>query len=251
MIQAAPTQHFSFLPWAERSASNRVYPLSIAEGLQSGTIFADLREAPTSVLFWHYCGFAYLSGAVSDDLLDEIASDICRQDRRRMVLITDDDTVARWLRDHQYAVARRIEYEYGGSGGTSQMPLGIRIERIDGSNLPRITGRIVPAFSWEEDRFLRSGFGYAAFEGDAFCGVAFSAAVSSSQVDIGVEVRADHQGRGIATALVHRMCREALALGKKPVWAHAERNLASMRTALRCEFVPRKMNWYACLKQAE
>ena len=251
MIQVEPAQYHTFIPCAERTAANRVYPRSIAEGRQSGSIFADLPEAPECVLFWHYCGFAYLSGVVSEILLDEIAVDICRRDRRHMVLITDDDAVLRWLTDRQYAVARRIEYEYGGTGRGSRMPAGIRMERIDAGNLKRITGRIVPAFSWEGDGFLRGGFGYAAFDGDAFCGVAFSAAVSDDEVDIGVEVSADHRGRGIATALVHRMCEDTIEQGKRPVWAHGEGNLASRATALACGFVQRKINWCASLKQAE
>lgn len=251
MIQVEPAQYHTFIPCAERTAANRVYPRSIAEGRQSGAIFADLPEAPRCVLFWHYCGFAYLSGAVSDALLDEIEADICHRDRRRMVLITDDEAVARYLQDRQDAVTTRLEYEYGGDSVTSRMPAGIRLERIDAGNLKRISGRIVPAFSWDGDSFLRGGFGYAAFDGDTFCGVAFSAAVSDDEVDIGVEVSADHRGRGIATALVHRMCEDTIEQGKRPVWAHGEGNLASRATALACGFVQRKINWCASLKQAE
>ena len=168
-----------------------------------------------------------------------------------MVLITDDEAVARYLQDRQDAVTTRLEYEYGGDSVTSRMPAGIRLERIDAGNLKRISGRIVPAFSWDGDSFLRGGFGYAAFDGDTFCGVAFSAAVSDDEVDIGVEVSTDHRGRGIASALVHRMCEETIEQGKRPVWAHGEGNLASRATALACGFVQRKINWCASLKQAE
>lgn len=250
MTEASPNRYRDLIPWAEGVRANRVYPLSIAEGRQSGAIFLDRPEAPTCAVFWHGCGFAYISGDASEALLEELAADLCRRYRRRMVLITDDEIALRWLRQKQYAVARRIEYEYAG-GPAGPAPTGVRLERIDERNLPRITGRIVPAFSWEGDRFLQGGFGYAALDGDEVCGAAFSAAVSSKEVDIGVEVRADHRRRGIAGALVRRMCEEILAQGKRPVWAHGEGNLASRATALACGFTERKINRYACLKQAE
>ncbi len=80
------------------------------------------------------------------------------------------------------------------------------------------------------------------------CGSAFSSAVSAYEVDIGVEVNPDHQGRGMATVLVRRMCEEIISQGRKPVWAHAESNTASMRTALKSGFIQKKINRYCCIK---
>jgi hypothetical protein len=47
------------------------------------------------------------------------------------------------------------------------------------------------------------------------------------------------------------MCAEFISQGKKPVWAHAETNTASMHTALRCGFVQSRINSMICIKQAE
>ena len=71
------------------------------------------------------------------------------------------------------------------------------------------------------------------------------------EMDIGVEVDPDYRGRGIAAALVQKMCAEAISQGKKPVWAHAETNAGSMHTALRCGFIRKQVNSTICLKQAE
>ena len=240
-----------YVPWANRSPCNRVYPLSIAEGRQSGTIFVDALETPKSVLFWHYCGFAYISGTISERLLEEVATDVCHRSRRRMVLITDDAFAKDWLIGNGYQVADRIEYEYAGGGTRRVAHTKIDIQRIDEHNLHRITGRIVPAFSWEEERFLKDGFGFVAFERGAFCGAAFSAALCSKEVDIGVEVHPEHRRRGIATALVGRMCDEIVAQGKKPVWAHAAHNAGSMYTAIGCGFVRKRINMCSCLQQGE
>ena len=202
-----------------------------------------------TVFFWHYCGFAYISGTVSERILREIWSDICHKDRRRMILITDHDTVTRFFRQKGAEIGRRVEYEY--AGDVDNMHTGIAISKINGSNIHEITGRIIPSFSWEEAAFLRNGYGYVAFDYDRCCGVAFSAAVSSEEVDIGVEVYPEYRRRGIAAALVRKMCAEINSQGKRPVWAHAETNAGSMHTALKCGFVRKRMNSMICLKQAE
>ena len=35
----------------------KVYPLSILEGIQSGEIYVDDADSPNAALIWHYCGF--------------------------------------------------------------------------------------------------------------------------------------------------------------------------------------------------
>ena len=251
MIKLDTFQHLEYIPWAEKSPCNQVYPLSIAENRQFGDIYVDDTENPKLVLFWHYCGFAYLSGSVSDQNLREIADNFCHRSKRRMVLITDDDFTVGFFRKRNVTIANRIEYDYAGGCLHDHGHTELEIRRIDEKNIRLITGRIIPTFFWEEKQFLKDGFGYAAFEQNEFRGVAFSAAVSSAEVDVGVEVKSDSQGRGIASMLVNRMCDEIVAQGKKPVWAHAESNIASMRTAFRCGFTKKKVNRFCRLKQEE
>ena len=54
------------------------------------------------------------SGTVSERILREIWNDICHKDRRRMFLITDNDTVTRSFRKKGAETGRRVEYEYAG-----------------------------------------------------------------------------------------------------------------------------------------
>ncbi|MGX8703233.1 MAG: GNAT family N-acetyltransferase [bacterium] len=118
-----------------------------------------------------------------------------------------------------------------------------RIVKIDKDNISKIRGRIVPSFSWEDSlHFLENGFGYLALEGEIACAVAFSAAVSTEEVDIGVETREEYRGNGLASVLAGKMCEHITEIGKKPVWAHAASNKASMKTARRCGFVEVKTN---------
>ena len=80
-------------------------------------------------------------------------------------------------------------------------------------------------------------------EGDRVAAVAFSSAVSSGEIDIGVETDPDYQRRGLSAKLSLKMCEEIIAMGKKPVWAHAAANVASGKTAERAGFLKTKDNY--------
>ena len=249
MRRVTEIEYQNYTPWARANTANRVYPCSMTGGFQSGDIYVNDGAGVETVLFWHYCGFAYISGTVSGKILGEILNDVCFRDRRRMLLITDDDLVVSFFRKADVEIGKRIEYEYTGITGNQHTDFEIKM--IDSDNIHAITGRIIPSFSWRETEFLKYGYGYVAFENGQYCGTAFSAAVSSEEIDIGVEVHPNYRGRGIATALVQKMCAESISQGKKPVWAHAETNTASMHTALRCGFVQSRINSMICIKQAE
>ena len=235
---------FAYLDYAKQCSSNRVYPLSIVEGLQEGEIIPDDEKDIKAVLFWHYSGFAYLSGDVEDSFLQKIYEDYyLKESDRRFILITDDPKVIQFFSDKDGLVLdKRIEYGFG-SVQKNEFKCDYRIERIDESNYDRIHGRIVPSFSWSgKEQFLKNGFGYVALDGEKVIAIAFSAAVSSEEVDIGVETDEHYQHKGLAKTLADRMCREVLSIGKKPVWAHAVSNEGSKHTALAVGFVEDRIN---------
>lgn len=254
MIRIERTNYNRFIECARQCRSNEVYPLSIAESVQSGDIFMD--DSGKAALFWHYCGFAYLSGDLTAEFLDEIYKTFyCGETKKRFLLITEDANVVSCFDNKENVLLdRRAEYIYADPGnedltpadpGDKDLTLADRytIERITEENICKIQGKIVPSFSWDsENRFLRNGFGYAAFDGNTFAGAAFSAAVSSCEVDIGVETAVLYRRQGIAKVLGDRMCREILRRGKRPVWAHAISNTGSMRNALSIGFKCRQIN---------
>ena len=221
---------------ARENKANKVYPMSVAEGFQTGEIFVDDVIQPKAAFFWHYCGFGYISGEPDNEFLGEISGLMSAKDKgRRLVLILNEQEIIRFFRDKDVSINTRVEYSYT---GTVSKPVNydsdrFQIKPVDSDNIFEIRGRIVPSFSWDSnEHFLEKGFGYAAFEGDDFCGVAFSSAVSSEEVDIGVETAEKYRGNGIASALSATMRDHIIRIGKKPVWAHAGSNLGSMHTAL-------------------
>ena len=236
MIALNPTE------FARNCTSNVVYPLSITEGFQDGNvIFSD--DSKTA-LFWHYCGFAYLSGRVEESFLEKIYQEYFEKTLdRRFVLITNNSKVIEFFSDKDDIVTdKRVEYRFGDLL-QSAPECKYKVEPISESNYDRIHGNIVPTFSWSsKEQFLKNGFGFVALDGDKVIAVAFSAAVSSDEVDIGVETDENYRHQGLAKVVADRMCREIISQGKKPVWAHAIANEGSKYTALGVGFLEDRVN---------
>ncbi len=236
------TDYANYIEAAKKCTANRVYPLSIATGIQTGEIYED----GENVLFWHYCGFAYISGTADPDFLEQIYPEFLVADTdRRFFLITDSHFITDYYKDRRsLQFDKRIEYDHIRIP-EKQLFSGDQfiIERVDAENIDTIQGRIIPSFSWETpDAFLKNGFGFIAWRGSDFSAIAFSSAVSPEEVDIGVETAEAYRHHGLASYLAHRMCEEIIAQGKKPVWAHAEANEGSRKTAIGAGFKPCKVN---------
>lgn len=234
-----------YIKCANECLDNRVYPLSIATGTQDGDIYVDGKGC---VLFWHYCGFAYISGDVSADVLEEVCRSFLVSDtERRFLLITDSKFVSDYFSGiDMLRVDKRIEYTHSGIlEKQPKLDACFVIERITADNIGVIQGRITPSFSWNDsDMFLRNGFGFMARskEDGSFAAVAFSSAVSPEEVDIGVETAETYRHHGMASYLAYKMCEEIIRQGRRPVWAHAETNTGSQKTALSVGFKPIGIN---------
>lgn len=238
-------EYTDYVQWAKMNTANQVYPCSIAEGFQTGDIYVNDDSVDSAVLFWHYCGFGYISGKASDTFLSEIYSEMVSCDNgRRLLLITSDDDIIAFFRNKDVLMESRAEYSYlSHKKELSIVADGFQIERINLDNIHKIEGRIIPSFSWDtSEQFLEDGFGYVALNQDRVCAVAFSAAVSSDEIDIGVETYEDYRRKGLAAVLADRMCEDIIEIGKKPVWAHSTSNKGSMNTALKCGFVQNRIN---------
>nr|MCR5201130.1 hypothetical protein [Saccharofermentans sp.] len=81
-------QYKEYISQARTVTTDNVYPLSIALGLQTGDVFVS--DDNGCVLFWHYCGFAYISGNPTEEFLNEVY-DLMESGTRRLFLITNDD----------------------------------------------------------------------------------------------------------------------------------------------------------------
>ena len=244
MRRILESDYNTYILWAKGSMANTVYPCSIAEGFQSGDIYVNDESNVDSVFCWHYCGFGYISGKFSEKMMGDIYSEmVSNHNGRRLVLITSDEDVIDFFRDRDVVMDSRAEYSYHQGAATVINTEEFQTERINPENILKIKGRIIPSFSWESpDQCLKEGVGYIALDNGRVCAVAFSASVSSDEIDIGVETHEDYRRKGLAAILASKMCERIVEIGKRPVWAHSISNKGSMNTALKCGFVQNKIN---------
>ncbi len=80
--------------------------------------------------------------------------------------------------------------------------------------------------------------GVGAYQGNQLVGLAACSADCESMWQIGVDVLPEYRRQGIAAALVSNLAVEILARGKVPFYCCAWSNLRSVRTAIRCGFLP-------------
>ena len=237
-MQKADKEHYSkFIDLARENTCNTVYPMSIAEGFQDGDIFTDCIEQPTFALFWHVSGFAYLTGRPDDKYLDDIYRLMENKDGtnpRRFVLELKDEEVAAYFQKKENVEEHpRYRFRLQESVTLEEiLPEGYELKEVDAKILSKISGNIVPASFWRSDAdFLEKGKGYCVMYGDEVASVAFSAAISSEQVDIGIETAEAHRRKGLAVIAAKKMVAYVKSIHKEPVWDCNVANVGSRRTA--------------------
>ena len=211
----------------------KVYPLSIVEGYQSGEIFVDDTEKPTYALFWHYCGFAFIVGSYTDEILKEIHELMKRPTEghsNRLVIQTNICNEMIVFTD--LLCRERYIFSFVGSKIKPIAPEGCMLCPITGDNYELIQGNIVPGFSWSnKEVFLSRGFGFCLMNENEILACAFSASISNEYVDIGIETNEKYRGKGYGKIVASAMVEEIIKRGKEPAWACDTENKGSKRIA--------------------
>jgi len=243
MIKVNSTEYSQFISCTKANECGEVYPLSIAEGRQYGEIFADSADKCQSVLFWHHSGFAYICGDAHEGFLEDVYKlmlDENNTNPRRFVLMLNDERAEAFFRAKDNLVTEhRYLYEYAKTqpDANISLPEGCEMKTIDGKLLSELQGNIVPALFWNNaDDFLKEGKGFCVVKGGDAAAWAFSAAISSDEIDIGIETNEHYRHQGFAAAAANLMIRYALNSNKKPVWACHYTNIASQKLAKKLGF---------------
>lgn len=244
MHKINPLMYPDFISIADTHKCGKVYPLSIAEGIQDGEIFTSSMKDYGNVLFWAQSGFAYLSGNTDRCFLEEIYElmlDRNKSNSRRFLLITSDEYIEDYFMSKDDVILeKRYLFDYSGKGKFIEpsLPVGYELKEIDNQLLLKITGKIVPSLFWKDTNdFLINGKGYCIICGNDIASWAFSAAISSKEIDIGIETSSKYRLQGLGMFVAKKMIQYTIAQGKKPVWACHYKNIASERIAEKLDFI--------------
>lgn len=221
-----------------------VYPLSVAEGIQEGEVFSNSADALEKLLFWTQCGFAYFFGETDKAFLEDIydiMADRNKMNEKRFVLMTKNEYTEKYFKTKDdVCIEKRYLFEYAGDkiNNAFRLPTGYELKEIDHELLKKISGTIVPSLFWKDvNNFLTKGKGYCICYGDDVSTWAFSAAVSTKEIDIGIETNPKYKQQGLGMMVAKKMVQYVLAQSKQPVWACHYKNIASERMAEKLGFI--------------
>lgn len=237
-------QYSDLISIAETHNCGSVYPLSVAEGIQEGDVFSDSVDTLEKVLFWTQSGFAYLLGEVNESFLEDIYDimlDRNKTNEKRFILMSKDEYTENYFMTKDDAcIERRYLFEYAGDKIFNEihLPTGYELKEIDDKLLKKISGTIVPSLFWKNvNDFIAKGRGYCISCGDDVATWAFSAAVSTKEIDIGIETNPKYKQQGLGMIVAKKMIQYTLDQSKQPVWACHYKNTASERMAEKLGFV--------------
>lgn len=238
------SKYSDFISAANAHKCGKVYPLSIAEGIQEGDIFTNSRADYNSVLFWAHSGFAYISGKIDKSFLEDIYALMLNKNKsnpRRFLLLTDDKFTQCYFKSNEnISLEKRYLFEYSKSSEFTQaaIPVGYKLKEIDEKILTQISGSILPSLFWKDlNAFLTKGKGYCITYNDDIATWAFSAAISSKEIDIGIETSPEYKRQGLGLIVAQKMIEFTVKQEKNPVWACHYKNTASEKTAEKLGFV--------------
>ena len=233
----------------------KVYPLSILEGIQKGEIFVDNDETPTAALIWHYCGFANILGVYDEEFIKETMKMMQNPPEGhsgRMALHAENDSRLEGLilKTPMVVKHERYIFEFAGEKNDIFYSKEAELKEIIAENYGLMKGKIIPTFSWpDKEEFLKNGFGYCMIKDGQMLACAFASGISKDYVDIGVETAEECRGKGYGRIVSAAMVKETLRRGKIPVWDCDTRNEASMKLACSVGFeISGTHPWYICEK---
>ncbi len=230
-----------YIGLAGLNTCNTIYPMAIAESVQHGDIYTDDTEKLQFALFWHESGFAYLSGHPEQEDLDAIYALMKNEsgnNPRRFVLELNDESIEAYFRGKEdIEIHPRYGLRLRKLQPDREIPEGYELKEVDEGLFSRIEGRVVPLNYWNSsEEFLSKGKGYCLIKNGEVAAVAFTAACSSRQIDIGIETREAHRRKGLAVIAAKKIVEYVLSLGKEPVWDCDAANAGSRATAERVGF---------------
>lgn len=237
-------QYSNLIDNANANDCGSVYPLSIAEGIQEGDIFTNSVLDYEKVLFLAHSGFAYLSGNIDEHFLEDIYEfmlDRAKSNTKRFLLMTRNKYIQEHFESKEDVVEeKRYLFHYSDAKGYIEpsLPEGYELKEIDNRLLKKISGEIVPSLFWNDaNNYLLKGKGYCITCNNDIASWAFSAAVSTKEIDIGIETKPEYKQQGLGMIVANKMIQYTIQQGKEPVWACHYRNIASEKMAEKLGFI--------------
>ena len=223
--------------------ADQIYIYSMLENRQKGRVFVDNVNDIQNVIFWHYCGFAYVAGNGENEAFNHMLGRLIQGDyeanQSRFILAVAEENWKEVLRQlsKSNTIYERTRYQFKFNTQKFmiedwKVPEGYELKEIDKDIINKLQGRIIPSFSWESaETFLQKGKGMCLIHNGEIACNAFSAAIGNGQMDIGIETNPNYRGKGLGKIIAAQMVDYALRNGFEPIWGCDSENLGSSSIA--------------------
>jgi len=239
-------------------AYNTLFIRAVLDGKAEGTVYTDCRQNPSIFYVVHEYGMSLLYGQLSDDfLINQFSSYALNDDRVRVQKewmqihpVEFEDNINKLLnqvrKDRSMAVRfhRRINFKFNNINfrkkSLSALPLGISVAPISEKTFNEFGSLVIPRLFWKTfSQFENSAKGFELREGDLVVAVAFSAFITSSELELGMEVHQDKRKLGYGILITAQLIDYCMANMLIPVWSCNFANKGSYNLAQKLGFEPR------------
>ncbi|MDT3426213.1 RimJ/RimL family protein N-acetyltransferase [Paenibacillus forsythiae] len=269
MIELAREDYHKALPQLDQVKINTMFAKVVLEQHIPGRVYADCRENPRAFYVAHPYRMSLLFGDSGDDsfthgLYDYITNQSAARDQMEWL---QADPAGEWSRviDSMLTSHNRRLENCGLSPEDLENNKILRNTRVNFSfdrnayldakrNFPkheepvvRMTeefffaqsGSVVPRFFWRDaGHFAEKGVGYSLLREGEVASTSFSAFLTASQLEIGIETADAHRGQGYATSVCSALIDYCLDRNLEPVWACRLENKGSYNLAHKLGFRP-------------
>ncbi|MFD1774812.1 GNAT family N-acetyltransferase [Paenibacillus rhizophilus] len=269
MIELAPEDYYKAFPLLDQVKINTMFAEVVLRNHIPGRVYVDSRENPRAFYVAHPYRMSLLFGDSGDDsfthgLYDYITN---QSAARHQMEWLQADPAGEWSRviDSMLASHNSSLEDHGLSPDDLENKKIQRNTRVNFSfdrdayldakqNFPRHeepvvsltkelffaqSGSVVPRFFWRDaEHFADKGVGYSLLREGEVASTSFSAFLSASQLEIGIETSDAHRGQGYAISVCSALIDYCLERNLEPVWACRLENQGSYNLAQKLGFRP-------------
>ena len=261
MLIAHPDD-YRYLPALSAIRLNTQFVRAVLEGEVTGRVWVDQLPEPRVAHAMHPYGMSFIWGECDDERIPSLADHVLLGAYRKhdeWLQIAPSMSHLPWNEllnavpgnDGQAPGGQRVQrYErvnfqfeperfFARNPEAPPLPAGWRLRPMtaDEFDLPDVS--VSPRAFWHNaTQFLARGGGWCADINGEIGTIVFTSFRTHGSLEIGVETRGEHRGKGLAHAAAATFLKELVDKKVQPVWSCRRENVASYELAIRLGFTP-------------
>jgi GNAT superfamily N-acetyltransferase len=265
MILLDPDKYAKVINPLKEVTINTLFAQAVVEKKIIGTIYVDNPDTPKTFLIYHPYGMSLLFGETNNDdfnarFLDYALNTFNVRQRYEWLQAFSDS----WHEKLSVLFGENLIKSKNNTGNNknniieentrvnfrfneqkylafrSTIPKnGYQILRTDKAMFENMNGSVVPKYFWREaEQFHNQGVGFSLFFENQLTSTAYSAFITKTQLEIGIETNEHYRGKGFAMLSCVSLIDYCLDNNLEPVWSCKYENTGSYLLAQKLGFEP-------------